>query len=76
MKAPLRAFYATLYLSVLERGEETDHMYECSSGEKFRLFRMHVRRADRHVVVINSLALEQEYEDYGFPEDLQALQVV
>jgi hypothetical protein len=71
---PLRAFYSALYSRVLKSGEETDHVYECSSGEKLRLFRMRVRRADTHLVVINSLALEQEYEDYGFPGDLQALQ--
>jgi hypothetical protein len=70
---PLRAFYSALYLRVLESGEETDHVYECSSGEKFRLFRMLVRRADSHLVVINSLALEQEYQDPGFRSDSQAL---
>lgn len=71
---PLRAFYSNLYRRVLRSGEETEHVYECSSGEKFRLFRMRVSRANGHLVVINSLALEQEYQDWGFRNDSQTFE--
>ena len=76
--APLRRFYSDLYLRVLQSGEETDHVYECSSDDKFRLFRMHVERKSTNrgwlLVVINSLVLEQARQDQDFRDDSQALQ--
>ncbi len=75
--APLRRFYSTLFGGVLRSGDLAEHVYQCSSDEKFRLFQMQVTRTydDRLpcLVVKNSLLLEQEHERGDFRDDSQAL---
>ena len=75
--APLRRFYSTLFARALRRSEDIDHVYECSSDETFRLFRMRVKRtkADQGLclVVTNTLILEQAQQRQEFRDDTQEL---
>jgi hypothetical protein len=75
--APLRRFYSTLYRRALRGGQGVDHLYECSSAERSRFFRLHVNRkqTDRgsFLIAINSLVLEEAQQRRAFRDDTQAL---
>jgi len=75
--AVLRPFYAKMYAAVMQRGQEMNCEYECSSDRTLRRFHMHLAKLETRnrgslLVIVNSLILEAEIPDpgmhYGFRE--------
>lgn len=64
ISGPLREFYEEFFRTCMENKQVTNHDYECSSADEYRLFRMHVfpLGEDQGLLLDHSLVTSKKHD--------------